>query len=665
MVSGMMEVVLKDKSIDNGYTVIFGKEARPLSPEPASSPCPSLHTVTPLGSNVERDENPQHEEVVVRAVHHCSALHAAVVTGDAEEIEKLLKNGKVSSDALNSYDCSGSQPICEAAYHNRVEIMKLLLDHNDSDVNAINRLGLTPAHIAAGIYFDSPDMINLLIAHNAGINRRSKDGRLPLHIAAETGHYRIVRALLQSNKLTDKVKTEPFVEGNVYLPPPIILAAASHHYQVVNVLKKDITYPMLIESDIDLIFWSLGVLSAYKKRVSPNSATFESLEKALHGREDSIIVSSSLKKFSGSKEVRNTEDVRELASVYNNTKDHSMMILQCIAILERTLGQSSKLLISYIEKALSILCTLRINWELVELLLIKSLHMMPLTEKQMMELGVYMMPSHLHVTISLSLTNAIRETHRALVVGGHVINYAPFIQEFMVILDTILELKSHQSCQSADHWGENFIAIFCHLLAMFSAALYFSNQTPSPFGSRKALNQVATDILEKYDQHITENCTSFLHFALRKASPIVEIIKLFGLGGRNSINSYIQLIEMLLLLGCSNVTLLNAPYKQFFCKGELPLHMAVRLAEMDPCYLPIVNTLFIHGAHYDGVSLSGIEPSQIASRPQLQALFDLKPLPLACIISKAIVKEKVGYKTNPALPMHVKRYISYHDNTTY
>lgn len=664
-----MEVVLEDKSIDNGYTVIFGRETRPISPEPASSPCPNLHTVTPLGSKIERDSNhsnPQHEEpVVVRAVHHCSALHAAIVTGDAEEVRNLLEKGQVNIDVLNSYDCSGSQPICEAAYHNRVEIMKLILDCNDSHVNVINRLGLTPAHIAAGIFFDSPDMINLLIAHNADISKRSKDGRLPLHIAAETGHYRIVRALLQSKKLTDKVKTETFVEGNVYLPPPIILAAASHHYQVVNVLRKDITYPMLIESDIDLIFWSLGVLSAYRKGVSPNPATFESLEMALRGREDSVIVPPSLKKFRGSKEVRSTEDVREIASMYNDTKDHSIMILQCISILERTLGQSSKLLVSYIEKALSILCTLRVNWELVEALLIKSLHMMPLTEKQMMELGVYMMPSHLHVTISLSLTNGIRETHRALVVGGHVVNYVPFIREFMVILDTILELKSHQLCQSPDHWGENFIVMFCHLLAMLSAALYFSNHTPFPFGSRKALNDVATEILEKYDQHITENCTSFLHFALRKASPIVEIIKLSGLGGRNSINSYIQLIETLLLLGCSNVTLLNAPYKQFFCKGELPLHMAVRLAEMDPCYLPIVNTLFIHGAHYDGVSLNGVEPSQIASSPQLQALFDLKPLPLACIISKAIVKQKIGYEADPALPAHVKRYISYHDNTTY
>ena len=660
-----MEVVLEGDSNVKGinqYTVIFGKEARPPSPEPASSPCPNLHTVTSLGRRGGSQEEIT-EEVVVRAVHQCSSLHASVITGNTEEVKRLLEEGEISREALNSYDCSGSQPICEAAYHNKVEIMKLILDRSDSDVNAVSRLGLTPAHIAAGIFFDSPNMISLLIDHNADINRRSRDGRSPLHIAAESGHHRIVRALLHSNKITNEIKMEPFTDGNVYLPPPIVLAAANHHYQVVSVLRKDAAYPVPIESDVDLVLWSLGVLSGYKKAVYPTAATFRALKAALHSREDPVTVPSSFLEYKDSKEVRSAGDVNELSLLYYKTNDHSLMILQCLSVLERTLGESSKLLVNHIQRGISILCTLRVNWLLVELLLIKSLRIMPLTERQMMELGVFMMPSHLHVTISLSLVNSIRETHRALTISGHMVNYVPILREYMVILDTILELKSRQSCQSVDHWGENFINMFCHLLAMYSCALYSLNQSQSPTSTRKGLREIGAELLEKYDEYMSEHCTSFLHFALRKASPIVEILKLGGLGGQKSINSFIQLIEMLLLLGYSNAGLLNTPYKQFFCEGELPLHMVVRLAEMDPCYLPLVNTLFIHGAHYDGVSLSGLEPSQLASRPQLQALFDLNPLPLACIVSKAIVKERIEYRTQSALPSHVKRFISYHDNS--
>ena len=71
------------------------------------------------------------------------------------------------------------------------------------NINTVNRLGLTPVCISAGNYMDNPRMMNLLLTHNANTNIHAKDGRSPLHIAAEGGHLRIVKSLLASNKLMD------------------------------------------------------------------------------------------------------------------------------------------------------------------------------------------------------------------------------------------------------------------------------------------------------------------------------------------------------------------------------------------------------------------------------------------------------------------------------
>ena len=646
------------------YTVILGKEKRPPSPEPASSPCPGLHHVTPLGAREGWQGRPQ-TEAVVRSVHNCTSLSAAVIVGNTEQVKLIFEeklsdqnddeaNSVVLEKLFNSYDCSGSPPICEAAYHHRLDIMKLLLQYG-GHVDTVNHLGLTPTHITAANYMDNPDMMQLLIDCNADINRRSKDGRSPLHIAAETGHFKIVDALLSCGKLRRETIVETFRDGDVFLPPPIILAAVNHHYKAVNMLRKHTSYPVTLNSDVGLVFWSLSVFSDLTKGIPLTMATFEKLQKAIQFRDDDTR-SPPISDYDNVIEVRTTDDVKELA-----TKDTSIVIYHCLTIIEHALGLSNKLLGNYIEKAINILCQLG-KYDKVQSLLVRIFRGMPLTEQQLMASNVYMMPSHLHITLSFFMVKSFWDITRKLTIAGNSIKYVPILMEYMRILDTILELRDRQSCQAIDHWGESFQNTFAHLLAIFSCALNSSAQRNASSTDRRALTSLGFDLIEKYNGYAMEHFTSLLHFALRKTSSIVEIIKFSGIGGQRAVSSYIQLIESLLIWGCNDAVIINAPYSHFFCKGERPLHMAVRLAEMDPCYLPIVNFLFIHGAHYDGVSQAGTVPANIATRPSLIACFDLVPLPLACLASKAVVSYQIDYLSNNLLPSVIKRYISYHDD---
>ena len=647
----MEECTLRYEPGDGTYTVVLGKEKRPASPEPASSPCSSLHTITPLGAKEGWQGRPT-EDVVVRAVHCCTPLNAAVIMGDITKVNAILQAGP-SREILHNEDCSGSPAICEAAYHNQIEAMESLLKYG-LNVNTVNRLGLTPVCISAGNYMDNPRMTNLLLTHNANINICAKDGRSPLHIAAEGGHLRIVKTLLASNKLHLETILQPFEDGDIHLPPPLILGAANHHYLVVDALLKHTSYPPGLQSDIQLVYWACSVLSMIKKGQHPTADTFKKLKSALQLRNDKDLVSAvPIATYCNMAEVCTDKDVNELAQL--QAKDPSTCIFQSLVILERNIGLSNKLIGTYIEKAIECLCQLR-KYSQVEQLLQRVFHGMPLIEQQMINREVYMRPSHLHVTLSFFLVNKFWDVIRDLNVHSHTIDYIPYIRELMGVLDIVLALKAKQSCQHLDHWGEGFQNSFAHLLALYSCALHSCNKAVS---NRRVLNDLGCDLVEAYADYTKEHFTSLFHFTLRKASAIVEIIKFSGIGARNAVSSYIQLIEALLLWGSGND--INTPYKQFFCKGECPLHMAVRLAEMDPCYLPIVNFLFIHGAHYDGLSTSRITPMELATRPPLQACFDLSPLPLVCLVSKVIVDSGIEYWDNPSLPPVIKRFINYHD----
>src|SRR5712692_5221192 len=58
----------------------------------------------------------------------------------------------------------------------------MMLDADPSMVQACDREGWTPLHIASAV--SSPELVGWLLARGADANRRGRDGRTPLDLAA-------------------------------------------------------------------------------------------------------------------------------------------------------------------------------------------------------------------------------------------------------------------------------------------------------------------------------------------------------------------------------------------------------------------------------------------------------------------------------------------------
>ncbi len=79
-------------------------------------------------------------------------LHGAVAVNNMELVRELLRQAHsidLLNDLLNARDQHMRTPLHVAVIHNREQIVKLLLDNQDVDVNAIAVYDLTPLHLAA------------------------------------------------------------------------------------------------------------------------------------------------------------------------------------------------------------------------------------------------------------------------------------------------------------------------------------------------------------------------------------------------------------------------------------------------------------------------------------------------------------------------------------
>jgi ankyrin repeat protein len=123
---------------------------------------------------------------------YCDPIHDAAREGDVKKVESLLKaNPALVSSKDGKY---GQTPLHVAAFNDRLEVAKLLID-NKADVNSAANNGSTPLHLAAAK--GNKDIVNLLLANNANINAVDHDGWSPLHSSVIWQHKDIEDLLRQ------------------------------------------------------------------------------------------------------------------------------------------------------------------------------------------------------------------------------------------------------------------------------------------------------------------------------------------------------------------------------------------------------------------------------------------------------------------------------------
>ena len=111
-----------------------------------------------------------------------SATQVGAMDFVIKKIDSLYFFNKRST--LNRLDNNGFSPLHYAAYHNRFDILMLLLEQGASCL-VRDSYGYQPLHWAAkqGVYA----IVRTLIEHNAPINGKGEYGRTPLHMAVFNG----------------------------------------------------------------------------------------------------------------------------------------------------------------------------------------------------------------------------------------------------------------------------------------------------------------------------------------------------------------------------------------------------------------------------------------------------------------------------------------------
>nr|6MWQ_A Chain A, DARPin, Muscle-type aldolase chimeric fusion [synthetic construct]6MWQ_B Chain B, DARPin, Muscle-type aldolase chimeric fusion [synthetic construct]6MWQ_C Chain C, DARPin, Muscle-type aldolase chimeric fusion [synthetic construct]6MWQ_D Chain D, DARPin, Muscle-type aldolase chimeric fusion [synthetic construct] len=117
-------------------------------------------------------------------------LLEAARAGQDDEVRILMANGA----DVNALDRFGLTPLHLAAQRGHLEIVEVLLKCG-ADVNAADLWGQTPLHLAATA--GHLEIVEVLLKYGADVNALDLIGKTPLHLTAIDGHLEIVEVLLK------------------------------------------------------------------------------------------------------------------------------------------------------------------------------------------------------------------------------------------------------------------------------------------------------------------------------------------------------------------------------------------------------------------------------------------------------------------------------------
>jgi uncharacterized protein len=122
-----------------------------------------------------------------------SDIFEAASCGKEDAVKRFLETSDMPIDAFST---DGFSALGFAAYFNRAEIVKILLEKGaDPNIHSNNAFMVTPLH--SGVAAKSFPITSILLQHGANPNARQQKNITPLHSAAHNGSTDIVQILLE------------------------------------------------------------------------------------------------------------------------------------------------------------------------------------------------------------------------------------------------------------------------------------------------------------------------------------------------------------------------------------------------------------------------------------------------------------------------------------
>ncbi|XP_032266885.1 ankyrin repeat and SOCS box protein 3 isoform X3 [Phoca vitulina] len=188
-----------------------------------------LRKLLKKGRSVDVADNrgwmPIHEAAYHNSVECLRMLiHAAVENGQIDVLRLLLRHG---ANVNGSHSMCGWNALHQATFQENAEIIKLLLKKG-ANKECQDDFGITPLFVAA--QYGKLESLNILISSGANVNCQALDKATPLFIAAQEGHTECVELLLSSGADPDLYCNEDTWQL------PIHAAAQMGHTKILDLL---------------------------------------------------------------------------------------------------------------------------------------------------------------------------------------------------------------------------------------------------------------------------------------------------------------------------------------------------------------------------------------------------------------------------------------------
>jgi len=122
------------------------------------------------------------------------------------------------------------KPLHIATQYNQLEIVKMLLKHPNTDINAQDEFNFAPLHCAAAN--NSLPIAECLLEKNANINITDSNNQTPLWTASNKGHTEMVTLLLSNN-------ADPNIISKIDNATALMMATENNYYNICELLLKN------------------------------------------------------------------------------------------------------------------------------------------------------------------------------------------------------------------------------------------------------------------------------------------------------------------------------------------------------------------------------------------------------------------------------------------
>ena len=237
-----------------GYGI--AASAAPAAAAYSQQPSKTLHEAAKAGKMDEvKSFILQGADVNAKDGNGLTALHRAAISGHKEIVEVLLTHGADVNAGVGVYNITAAE---YAMWSDHADIVELLITkgadvsalhlalhmkdqakarsliEGGADVNKRTRYGTTPLHIAAG--HGETNIATLLIKNSADVNPKDNWDWTPLHSAAENGHKDLAELLIAKGADVNAK------DGGGH--PPVYYAVQADHRDIAELLLIEQTRPL-------------------------------------------------------------------------------------------------------------------------------------------------------------------------------------------------------------------------------------------------------------------------------------------------------------------------------------------------------------------------------------------------------------------------------------